>query len=106
MDDALKIVLVLLAAIFVLPLLFMGLAGPVMGGMMGYPMGGTGGMFLFGLGWLLPLVVVALIGYAVYRVIQDGSGTDPAVQRVREAYASGEIDEEEYERRMRKLTEE
>lgn len=106
MEDALKIVLLVLGIILVLPILFMGMAFPFMGGMMGYPTGTGGNMFFFGLGWLLPLLVLGLVGYAIYRIARDGSGTDAAIRTVREAYASGEIDEEEYEKRIRKLGEE
>lgn len=76
---------------------------PHMGGWWG--MSGWGvGMMVVGLLWLLLLLAVPL-GLLYWLVSTGSAGDDPALRRLRERYASGEIDEEEYERRLRRLDE-
>ena len=102
------LVLAALALLVLLPLLFMG------GGMMGYmgfgPMMGTGGMWGDGSvapGWLFVvsavmqlLFLAVVVGgvYLVYRAVTDG-GEDDALAELRLAYARGDLDDDEYERR-------
>ena len=108
------IILVALGVLVVLPLLFMG--GGMMGymgpGMMGGMWGGTGGGGGAVPGWLyvvgivmrlLFLVVVVGAGYLVYRVVADGSDGDDALAELRLAYARGDLDDDEYERRREVL---
>jgi putative membrane protein len=112
------IVLVLIGALVVLPALFMGF------GMMGAgPMGGMGHDGMWGSGggapgwWplagiLLQLAFLAAVvglGYLLYRAVA-GTGTggvtgaeDPAIEELRLAYARGDLDEDEYERRRERL---
>jgi putative membrane protein len=47
--------------------------------------------------WLL-LILITLVAFAVFRS-KGGQTDDGAVQSLREQYANGEIDEEEFERR-------
>ena len=74
--------------------------------------------------WALPMLAAMLAGLAVvafggvwlYRQLSDRSahrsavantastGLDPAQQRLRERYAAGDIDDDEYERRLSALT--
>lgn len=74
------------------------------GGMM--PGGGVG----TGLVWLWPLlwlVLIALIVVAAVYLIRNGSPTDDqdqAMELLREQYARGEIDEEEFDERSSRLT--
>ena len=107
-DDALKLVLLLLAALLILPIVSMGLMMPMMGFMGGVPFGSEmWGMGLFGFAWLIPLGFIALLIYAGYRLVGSpggvGAADDRAIETLREAYARGEIDEEEYDRRLEKL---
>ncbi len=73
----------------------------------GWGMGG-GGMVLF---WLL--VIVAIVWFVrEFDLLERGSsrdrstepeGHDPALDALRERYARGEIDDEEFERRKQRL---
>ena len=107
------IILVIVGALVIFPLLFMG------GGMMGYGsmMGGMwgGGMWSDGMmpRWLYIvgivmqlLFLVALVGggYLVYRAVTGTkTDSDPALEELRLAYARGELTEEEYEQRREAL---
>lgn len=69
-------------------------------------MGGWGiGMMLVGTLWMVLLVALPVV--LVYGLLtgRDGSRSDPAIEELRERYARGEIDEEEYESRRRRLSE-
>ncbi len=112
------IVLLALVALFALPALF-GMAG--LGG--GMPMGwgggwmhdtwmhgGTGGTvpwWMWGMGLLGQLLVLAVIvagGVLLFRALRDGSdGGDTALGELRRAYARGDIDDEEFDRRRERL---
>lgn len=74
---------------------------PHVGGWWGLPRWDLGvmivGFILVGL--LLAIPLVLLYGF----VRPTPSGDDPALQRLRERYANGDIDDEEYERRLRRL---
>lgn len=105
------VVVAIVAALFVLPVLLMGVwmlvAGPMMGGwdhMMG---GTTAGMARVPLAVGLQLVVFALLlgaGYLGYRAVTGtDEATDPALEELRTAYARGELSDEEYERRKDRL---
>lgn len=112
--DARTLVLLLVAAVILLPLLTVGLGGGTMGGgMMGgmrgshmWSDGGVPGWWLLAslLGRALTLLVVLVVGYLVYRALtESGAGTDAAMDELRLAYARGDIDDEEYERRRQTL---
>ncbi len=64
-------------------------------------MGWWGGWGMM-LGWLIPLLVIALIVWLVLRR-PGGTGEDPAERTLRERYARGEIDEETYRRMLAEL---
>jgi len=107
--DAKTVVLLLIAAVVLLPVLTMGMGA---GGMMGGPMmgggtwdGGTapGWWLLAGLlGRVLTLLVVVGVGYLVYRAL-TGSSDDDALAELRLAYARGDLSDDEYERRRETL---
>lgn len=106
-DSLLRIVLIVIAAIILLPVLMMLFAIPLMwgGGMMtGYPMYETSSWWsiVMPLVWL---VVLVGIGYLFYRwATGDASiGNDPALEELRLAYARGEMSDEEFETRRKKL---
>lgn len=67
------------------------------------------GMWFGVAGWLMmlvPLLFVLLIGYFIYTLgTTETNGDDSALETLREAYARGDIDDEEFDRRRRKLQE-
>lgn len=79
----------------------------------GYLFNGYGNMFWT---WLIPLILLVLIGIAVYMIYKNNktskqithSGGDQknsrALEILDERYAKGEIDEEEYKRMKRNLS--
>ncbi len=106
------IVLVVLGALILLPMLFMGFGmmggGPMMGGW-GHGMWGDGGavpgwLVLVWLGMRL-VFLAALIGgaYLVYRALTGSESTDRAMEELRVAYARGDLSDEEYEQRREAL---
>jgi putative membrane protein len=108
------LVLVVLAALFVLPGLGMGFG---MGGLSGFGhMGGTtvGGMWGTATPWWMLLVglvvqfslLAALVvaGYLGYRALTDSTPDDAALEELRRAYARGDLTDEEFERRRERLT--
>lgn len=81
--------------------------GMGMGGLGGGGMGtwGTGFGILWPLLWLVGLVVIlVIVGYVILRRHERG-GSDRAVGELRQRYARGEIDADEFERRRRQLLE-
>jgi putative membrane protein len=104
-DTLLRTVLLVIAALFALPLVMMLVAAPFVGGMHA----GTwdGGMSTGTGGWvammLLPLLFLFVIGYGGYRLLQGGEETDAAIEELRRAYARGELSDEEYETRRQRL---
>lgn len=73
-----------------------------------------GGLFM-GMHWLwwsIWILAILLLGWALLRLVADQRGTHRRVEReagaeeqLRQRFARGEIDEEEYERRLRVLHE-
>ncbi len=98
-----RLVLVVLAVLLLFPAVMMAFAFPMMGGWM---MGGYGGGAM-AWGWLLmlvPLGIVVVLGYLVYRALAgDELGGDPALSELRMAYARGDISEEEFDARRDRL---
>ncbi|MFB6103574.1 MAG: SHOCT domain-containing protein [Halobacteriaceae archaeon] len=101
-SDLVRIVLIVLAVLVFGPMLLGLLMVPMMGRMGAWWVGGdvgghTGWLFLWQLVPLLVLVAVAALGI---RWLRDRDlGSDQAIEELRVAYAQGEIDEEEFERR-------
>lgn len=102
-DQWLRTVAVVLLALLLLPVVAMLVAMPMMWGMMGGVgmMDGPVGLVM----WLVPLVVVLALGYAVYSLLAGRERRDPAVEELREAYARGELTTEEFDERMEQLEE-
>ena len=100
-----------LAAIVILPLLGMTMMLPMMGlwgwGHMagGGAWGGGGGWWLWLGLWLVPLVLLAAVGYAVYGVLRRNAADAPdaALEELRTAYARGDLTDEEFDRRRERL---
>ena len=106
-DGLLRVVLVVIAAIVFVPMLMMLFAIPLMwgGGMMGgYGMYGTSSWWGVGMS-LVWLVVLVGGGYLLYRWLSGDAriGEDPALEELRLAYARGEMSDEEFETRRKKL---
>lgn len=108
-DPLARTLLIIVAIVLIVPFLMMLFAMPMMG-MVGWGhMGdwnGTGGMWW---SWLLMWGVFLLIvlggGYLLFKAVrsQDGRRTDEALEELRLAYARGEISEEEFDQRRKRL---
>ena len=104
--DATTLLLLILGAFVLLPLLAMGFGGMMgYGGMMGQ-YGSTGGWWLV-IGMLLPLGFLLVLlggGYLVFRrASETQSARNPAMEKLRQAYARGDLTDEEFESRREKL---
>ncbi|WP_336338920.1 SHOCT domain-containing protein [Haloarcula brevis] len=125
------VLLAVLGALVVLPLLTMGLGmmgggmygggmyggGMYGGGMWGGghmwdgqmgPGGGTAPGWVFLVGALLQVLFLAAlvgVGYLFYRAVTGAAsgGRDDAIAELRRAYARGDLDDEEFERRRERL---
>lgn len=103
----LRLLLVIVAVVVLLPVLTMAFMMPMMG-MWGWghmDAGTWGGTWMWLLMWLVPLAVVAGIGYLLYSVVR---GTTPAVsdralEELRMTYARGDLTDEEFEQRRERL---
>lgn len=94
----------------------MGGHGGMMGGYGGM-MGGYGGMGGFGTGWTIVgllgqlgfLLLLIAVGYLLYQALVTDGGvgsfgtTDTALDELRLAYARGEVSDEEFENRRKRL---
>ncbi|MFB6086076.1 MAG: SHOCT domain-containing protein [Halodesulfurarchaeum sp.] len=103
-DSLLRILLVVLAAIILVPVLMMAFAVPMVWG--GGMMGGYGATPVWSIGMsLVWLAILVGIGFMFYRWLSGGPGVaeDPALEELRLAYARGELSEEEFETRREKL---
>lgn len=110
-DSLVRTILIVIAAILLLPVLMMVAMMPMMGlwgwdhMWTGSAWDGTGATWM----WLIMLIVPALVllgsGYLLYSVTRR-SGTqqsDPAFEALRTAYARGELSDEEFEERSERL---
>lgn len=108
------IVVAIVVALVAVPTFAMGFGtmgwGPMMGGDWGHGMwGASDGMpgWVFVVGAVMQLLFLALLvgaGYLGYRALTARSeSTDPALEELRSAYARGELDDEEFERRRDRL---
>ncbi|MCD2200710.1 MULTISPECIES: SHOCT domain-containing protein [unclassified Halobacterium] len=114
-DDTqlITLLLVIIGAVFIFPLFFIGFGmmgfGPMMSGMWGGHMWGDGTIpgWMFIVGILMQLLFLAALvggGYLVYRAVTGGaSDSDQALEELRLAYARGELTDEEYEQRREAL---
>ncbi|WP_424005530.1 SHOCT domain-containing protein (plasmid) [Haloarcula salina] len=100
--------LVIIGAVFIFPLFFMGFGmmgfGPMMGGMWG---DGTMPGWMFIVGVVMQLLFLAALvggGYLIYRAITGSErSSDQALEEHGLAYARGELTDEEYEQRREAL---
>ncbi|WP_049888720.1 SHOCT domain-containing protein [Natronococcus occultus] len=110
-DSLVRTVLILIAVILLLPLFVMILAMPVMG-LWGWGhmwdsgmWNGTGAAWMWLLMSIIPIAIVLVVGYLLYRLIRHLATrqSDPALEELRTAYAQGEISDEEFEERRNRL---
>ena len=109
-DGLLRTIGIVLGVLLLFPLLMMLVMMPMMG-MMGWWVGGAPGTGMgmspvWGIGMMVVFLVVLLgVGYLLYRAFtqESSSGTDPALEELRLAYARGELSQEEFEQRRENL---
>ncbi|WP_336360860.1 SHOCT domain-containing protein [Haladaptatus sp. ZSTT2] len=107
------VALVILAAFLILPALLMGFGlmgyGPMMGGVWGGGFGmnsGTVPGLMVAAGFLMQLLFFVAIlagGYLLVRAVTGTQGSDRALDELRLAYARGDLTDEEYDERKRRL---
>jgi putative membrane protein len=110
-DSLIRTILILVAVILLLPLFMMVLAMPLMGLWGWTHMGGSGAWNGAGATWMwifmsvVPAAVLLVIGYLLYSVIRQPTTrrSDPALEELRTAYARGDISDEEFEERRKRL---
>ncbi|MFC4549852.1 MULTISPECIES: SHOCT domain-containing protein [Halorussus] len=111
-DSLVRLLVVAFVLLLLAPLLMMLFLMPVMGvgwwmfgpmGPNGSPngFGGVGPVWVLGF-WVAGLALAVGIGYLGYRAVSE-SRTDPAIRELREAYARGDLSQEEYEERREAL---
>lgn len=117
-NQLVTIVLVVLGALVILPIFFMGFGmmgfgmmgfGPMMGRVWGDGMWGGGTIS----GWMLIVSIVMQLlflvgiigaGYLIYRAVTStDDDADPVLEEIRLAYARGDLTDEEYEQRRETL---
>lgn len=99
-------VLLVLFVLLVVPMLMMATMMPMSGFGGGMWESGTTVAPIWGFATMVLFVVLlAGIGYGLYRVVTDHTASvqDPAFQELRIAYARGELSDEEFEKRRAKL---
>lgn len=115
-DPLVRSLLLIIAVIVLLPVLMMAVMMPMIGmwggghmwngGMWNGGMwDGTGATWMWIGMWVIVLAIIVGIGYLLYRAVQSptSSETDPAIEELRNAYARGEISDEEFEKRRERL---
>ena len=113
-DSLVRTLLIVIAAILLLPFLMMAIMMPIMGlwgsGHMwnGGVWDGTGATWMWLIMSIVPLLVILGFGYLLYSAFRGHgtAGADPALEELRAAYARGDLTEEEYEKRRERLEQE
>lgn len=110
-DTFLRTVLIIIAAILLIPVLMMVFMMPMMGiwgwghAWNGGMWNGTGATWMWLVMWGVMIAIVAGLGYLIYRAIrrQPARETDAALEELRLAYARGDLSDEEFEERRERL---
>ncbi|WP_115864058.1 SHOCT domain-containing protein [Halorussus litoreus] len=107
------ILLIIIGAVVVFPMFFMGFGmmgfGPMMGGTWGGGMWADGAMpsWMFIVGIVMQLLFLAALvggGYLVYKAVAGReTDSDRSLEELRLAYARGELTDDEYEQRREAL---
>lgn len=104
-----RAILIILLVLIALPLVMAVVMMPMMGGwgvghMNGWMWNGTGSSLGWIVMWFVMLAILVGAGYVVYSALRSsGGGSDPALEELRRAYARGELTDEEYEKRRKRL---
>jgi len=109
-DTLTRTVLLVLLALVAIPIVMMVVMMSLMGGfgwahMGGWMWHGSGGWIGMLLVMLIPLIVILGVGYLIYQSLTTaGTETeDDAITELRNAYARGDISDEEFETRRERL---
>lgn len=105
-DSFLRIALIVVAAILLIPFLMMLFMVPIMGlGHMWYWNGTAGSLWPLLIIGLICLIIIFGIVYLLYRAIigLQRDRSDAALEELRQAYARGELTDEEFEERRERL---
>lgn len=105
-DNLLRIVLIAVATILLIPFLIMLFMVPIMGfGHIWYWNGTTGSLWPLLVIGLVCLIIIFGIVYLLYRAIigLQRDRSDAALEELRQAYARGELTDEEFEERRERL---
>jgi len=110
-NSLIRTLLIVIAVIVLLPVLMMAVMMPMMGMWGGGHMwnggmwDGTGATWMWTLMWVIFLAIIVGVGYLLYRAVQSptNSKADPVIEELRNAYARGEISDEEFEKRRNRL---
>lgn len=110
-DSLVRTLLIVIAAILLLPFLMMALLMPLMGlwGWSHMPngamWGGAGSTWMWLVMSVVPLLVILGVGYVLFNTVRSSKTdeTDPALEQLRATYARGELSDEEFEKRRERL---
>lgn len=105
-DTLLKTVIIVLAILLLLPIVVMIAMMPMMGAWHWNTGWGGSGMWWMWVGvWLVLLLVVLASAYLFVRTIRTDrrEGSDEALEALRIAYARGDVSDEEFEKRRKRL---
>lgn len=106
-DTLLKTIVIVVAAVLLVPIFAMVFMMPIAGGgHMWYVNGAEmpGGLWPWLLSWLVVLLIAVGVVYVLYRAVTStGSEEDAALEELRLAYARGDLSDEEFEERRQRL---
>ena len=106
-DTFLKTIIIVVAAVLLVPVFAMVFMMPIAGGGHMWYVNGTGmpgGLWPWLVSWLVVLLIAVGVVYALYRAVTStASEEDAALEELRLAYARGDLSDEEFENRRKRL---